>query len=80
MLEFIQAQPSIVDRLLRHIELPAFVDLIGRILQLDESIPNCNVIEVYPSYSIPFYFRILTLILVALLPKFHGSTSNPLIP
>jgi serine/threonine-protein phosphatase 6 regulatory subunit 3 len=60
MLEFIQAQPSIVDRLLRHIELPAFVDLISRILQLDENVPNCNVIEVHillfrfiplPSYS-----------------------------
>ena len=59
MLEFIQAQPSIVDRLLRHIELPAFVDLIGRILQLDESIPNCNVIEVTRLYSIPLYLRIL---------------------
>ena len=60
MLEFIQAQPSIVDRLLRHIELPAFVDLIGRILQLDESIPNCNVIEVHVLFHSPLYFRILT--------------------
>lgn len=61
MLAFIQAQPLIVDRLLRHIESPAFVDLIGRILQLDESIPNCNVIEVDNPLLFPLlpYFRFL---------------------
>jgi hypothetical protein len=46
MLAFIQAQPDIVERLLRHIETPSFVDLLGRIIQLDEIIPNSNVLEV----------------------------------
>ncbi|KDR73731.1 hypothetical protein GALMADRAFT_251541 [Galerina marginata CBS 339.88] len=45
MLAFIQSQPSIVERLLQHIETPSFVDLIGRITQLDETIPNSNVLE-----------------------------------
>ena len=46
MLSFIQSQPDIVERLLRHIETPSFVDLLGRIIQLDEIIPNSNVLEV----------------------------------
>jgi len=46
MLAFIQSQPNIVERLLRHIETPSFVDLLGRIIQLDEIIPNSNVLEV----------------------------------
>jgi hypothetical protein len=46
MLAFIQSQANIVERLLRHIETPAFVDLLGRIIQLDEIVPNCNVLEV----------------------------------
>ncbi|KAH9484467.1 Extragenic suppressor of kinetochore protein 1 [Psilocybe cubensis] len=45
MLAFIQSQPNIVERLIRHIETPSFVDLIGRIIQLDEVIPNSNVLE-----------------------------------
>ena len=46
MLAFIQSQPNIVERLLLHIETPSFVDLLGRIIQLDETIPNSNVLEV----------------------------------
>lgn len=40
MLAFIQAQPNVVERLLRHIETPAFADLLVRIIQLDE-VPSC---------------------------------------
>jgi len=46
MLAFIQSQPNIVERLLRHIETPSFVDLLSRIIQLDETLPNSNVLEV----------------------------------
>ncbi|KAF9532767.1 SIT4 phosphatase-associated protein-domain-containing protein [Crepidotus variabilis] len=45
MLAFIQSQPDIIERLLRHIETPSFVDLLGRVIQLDEIIPNSNVLE-----------------------------------
>ncbi|KAJ3922136.1 SIT4 phosphatase-associated protein-domain-containing protein [Lentinula edodes] len=36
MLKFIQHQPSVLGRILRHIENPSFVDLLVRIIQLDE--------------------------------------------
>ncbi|KAF9242109.1 SIT4 phosphatase-associated protein-domain-containing protein [Melanogaster broomeanus] len=40
MLAFIQSQPSVVERLLRHVETPSIVDLLVRIIQLDEN-PGC---------------------------------------
>ena len=46
MLAFIQSQSSIVERLLRHIETPAFVDLLVRIMQLDEHPSGAGVLEV----------------------------------
>ena len=50
MLAFIQAQPNVVERLLRHIETPAFADLLVRIIQLDE-LPACSgVLDVCPYY------------------------------
>ncbi|KAL4256787.1 SAPS family protein [Pleurotus pulmonarius] len=36
MLAFIKSQPSVVERILRHVETPSFVDLLVRIIQLDE--------------------------------------------
>ena len=39
MLAFIQAQPRVIERLLTHIETPAFVDLLVRLIQLDDN-PN----------------------------------------
>lgn len=36
MLKFIQKQPDVVGRILIHIENPSFVDLLVRIIQLDE--------------------------------------------
>ena len=46
MLAFIQAQPSVVDRILRHIETPALVDLLFRIMQLDECSAGVGVLDV----------------------------------
>lgn len=46
MLAFIQAQPSIVERLLQHIEVSSFVDLLVRIIQLDETPAGSGVVEV----------------------------------
>jgi hypothetical protein len=46
MLAFIQSQRSIVERLIRHIETPSFVDLIVRIIQLDEHPAGAGVLEV----------------------------------
>ncbi|KAF7337855.1 Extragenic suppressor of kinetochore protein 1 [Mycena venus] len=45
MLAFIRAQPNIVERLLRHIETPSFVDLLVRIIQLDEQPGGAGVLE-----------------------------------
>lgn len=46
MLAFIQSQPNVVERLLRHVETPAFVDLLVRIMQLDEQPSGSGVLEV----------------------------------
>ncbi|THH23096.1 hypothetical protein EUX98_g8077 [Antrodiella citrinella] len=45
MLAFIQSQPDVVDRILRHIETPAFADLLVRIIQLDEHPSGAGVLE-----------------------------------
>ncbi|KAI0748433.1 SIT4 phosphatase-associated protein-domain-containing protein [Daedaleopsis nitida] len=45
MLAFIQAQPDIVERVLRHIETPPFADLLVRIIQLDEHPAGAGVLE-----------------------------------
>ncbi|EIN06991.1 SAPS-domain-containing protein [Punctularia strigosozonata HHB-11173 SS5] len=45
MLAFIQSQRAIVERLIRHIETPSFVDLIVRIIQLDEHPAGAGVLE-----------------------------------
>ena len=46
MLAFIQAQPHVVERILIQIETPAIVDLLVRIIQLDEYTSGANVLEV----------------------------------
>lgn len=46
MLAFIQSQPSVVERLLQHVETPSIVDLIIRIIQLDEVSGGAGVLEV----------------------------------
>jgi len=45
MLAFIQAQPSVIDKLLYHIETPAFADLLMRIVQLDEQPAGVGVLQ-----------------------------------
>lgn len=48
MFDFIRSQPAVLDRILRHIEIPAFVDLIFRLIQLEELPGAAGVIEVQP--------------------------------
>ncbi|KAF6763649.1 SIT4 phosphatase-associated protein-domain-containing protein [Ephemerocybe angulata] len=45
MIAFIQAQPNVVDRILQHIETSPFVDLLVRIIQLDEHAAGSGVLE-----------------------------------
>ncbi|KAH9900937.1 SAPS-domain-containing protein [Cubamyces lactineus] len=45
MLAFIQSQPDIVERILRHIESPPFADLLVRIIQLDEHPTGAGVLD-----------------------------------
>ena len=53
MLSFIESQPNIVERILRHLETPAIVDLLVRIIQLDEYAPGAGVLDVcvYPNFA-----------------------------
>lgn len=46
MLAFIKSIPSVVDRMLLHIEAPPFVDLLFRIIQLDDNPGNIGVMDV----------------------------------
>jgi serine/threonine-protein phosphatase 6 regulatory subunit 3 len=46
MIAFLQAQPDVVDRILQHIETSPFVDLLVRIIQLDEHASGSGVLEV----------------------------------
>jgi hypothetical protein len=46
MLKFIRAQRDIVDRILQHIEMPSFSDLLVRIIQLDDQPAGAGVLEV----------------------------------
>lgn len=52
MLAFIQAQPSIVERLLQHIEVSSVVDLLVRIIQLDETPAGSGVVEWFSSENL----------------------------
>ncbi|EJD53175.1 SAPS-domain-containing protein [Auricularia subglabra TFB-10046 SS5] len=45
MLAFIQSQPNVIERLLNHIETPAFVDLLVRLIQLDDVPSGSGVLE-----------------------------------
>ena len=56
MVAFIQSQPDVIDRIIRLIETPAFVDLLVRIIQLDEPDGCDNILEVRrasPTYMAP---------------------------
>ncbi|KAI0672799.1 SIT4 phosphatase-associated protein-domain-containing protein [Trametes maxima] len=45
MLAFIQSQPNIAERILRHIETPPFADMLVRIIQLDEHPAGAGVLD-----------------------------------
>jgi serine/threonine-protein phosphatase 6 regulatory subunit 3 len=46
MFAFIRSQPDVVARLLLHVEIPSIVDLLVRIIQLDEQHTGTGVLEV----------------------------------
>jgi hypothetical protein len=46
MFAFIRSQPDVLARLLLHIETPSIVDLLVRIIQLDEQPTGAGVLEV----------------------------------
>lgn len=73
MLAFIQSQPSVVQRLLRHVETPSFVDLLVRIIQLDEHPAGTGVLEVCLHFRyIPARTIFIHDYAVAFVRKFHG--------
>ncbi|KAF9478498.1 SAPS-domain-containing protein [Pholiota conissans] len=74
MLAFIQSQPHVVERILRHIETPSFVDLLSRIIQLDETIPNCNVLEWLSSENL--MGRLLDLLSPNYTPSVHTVVTD----
>ena len=79
MLAFIQSQPSIIDKLLYHIETPAFADLLMRIVQLDEQPAGIGVLQVryVPRISwVPSLTRIQWLSQEGLMPKLIERLSS----
>ena len=46
MQSFVQSQPDLVARLITQIESPAMVDLLLRIIQLEEQATDSSVLEV----------------------------------
>lgn len=46
MFAFIRSQPDVLARLLLHVETPSIVDLLVRIVQLDEQPTGTGVLEV----------------------------------
>ena len=46
MFQFIRSQPRVIERIVAHIETPSFVDLLVRIIQLDEHPSGGDVLEV----------------------------------
>ncbi|KAJ6622941.1 SIT4 phosphatase-associated protein-domain-containing protein [Mycena sp. CBHHK59/15] len=69
MLAFIRAQPSVVERLLRHVETPSFVDLLVRIIQLDEQPGGAGVLEWLSSENL--MSRLLDLLAPSQSPDIH---------
>ena len=50
MLVFVKSQPSVAENFLRHIEMPPFVDLLIRIIQLDELPEGAGTLEVRTTF------------------------------
>jgi hypothetical protein len=80
MFGFIRSQPSVVERLLVHIEAAPIVDLIIRIVQLDEQIPDAGVLEVRPTLSLSFYIDPYIKTVVASIGETYSPPSHPLVP
>ncbi|KAH9917442.1 SIT4 phosphatase-associated protein-domain-containing protein [Fomitopsis serialis] len=74
MLAFIRSQPNIVDRLLRHIETPAFADLLVRIIQLDEQPAGATVLDWLSEENL--MSRLVDLLSPAYSPDMHTVVSE----
>ena len=92
MLAFIQSQSNVVERILHHIETPAFVDLLVRIIQLDETPAGAGVLEVrrtsfyvcrclWQTAILPQWLSAERLIprLVELLSPYHGPAMHAVV-
>jgi SIT4-associating protein SAP185/190 len=66
MLEFIKTLPMIVERFAAHVETPAVIDLLYRIIQCEESTPSVGIVDWLAD-------RDLALLLVDLLSPVHSS-------
>ncbi|KAF8625742.1 hypothetical protein AX17_006769 [Amanita inopinata Kibby_2008] len=69
MLAFIKAQPLVVEKLVRHIETPSFVDLLIRIIQLDEHPEGAGALEWLSSEN--FIGRLIDLLAPHQPPDIH---------
>ncbi|TFY55298.1 hypothetical protein EVJ58_g8333, partial [Rhodofomes roseus] len=74
MLAFIRSQPNVVERLLRHIETPAFADLLIRIIQLDEQPAGSGVLEWLSQENL--MSRLIDLLSPAYSPDMHTVVSE----
>ncbi|KAF9014193.1 SIT4 phosphatase-associated protein-domain-containing protein [Cyathus striatus] len=74
MLAFIQSQPSIVERLLRHIETPAFPELFSRIIELDDRPEVSGVLEWLSSQN--FIGRLIDLLSPEHTPDIHNVVAE----
>ncbi|KDN50850.1 SAPS-domain-containing protein [Tilletiaria anomala UBC 951] len=74
MLEFIKSLPMITERFAAHIETPAVIDLLYRIIQCEDTSPSAGIIDWLADHH-------LVLLLVDLLspshsPNIHNNTSE----
>lgn len=46
MLAFIRSLPRIVERFVAHLEIPAVVDLLYRVIQCEDNLPAAGVVDV----------------------------------
>ena len=77
MLAFIKSQPSVVECFLRHIEMPPFVDLLIRIIQLDELPEGAGTLEVRTHFFHANYM-LKTTKTVVIVPELHSAADRPL--
>ena len=80
MFAFVRSQPDVLARLLLHVETPSIVDLLVRIVQLDEQPTGTGVLEVSNIAVIFVHSLLIYAILVAIFRRSHGSTNRTTFP